>query len=143
MRVQGAQAGKAGVYNPELAAPGFATGAFRADPGGFVGMNIIGKMGGASEKAGVRGAGEFGGDIRGVPQEPDFPAGADGDGPGFYGNAHGAFELVESQGEPVFPGGYHHKVPGLIGGDQDGQTQLREEPGETIRVGATDVAVFL
>jgi hypothetical protein len=43
-------------------------------------MNVIGKMAGASEEAGVRRSGEFGGDIRGVPQKPDFPAGADGHG---------------------------------------------------------------
>ena len=106
-------------------------------------MNVVGKMTGASEEAGVRRSGEFGGDIRGVPQEPDFAAGANRDGTGFYGNAHGAFKLIESHGKPVFPGGYHHKVPGLIGGDQDGQTQLSEGPGEAIRMSATDVTEFL
>jgi hypothetical protein len=115
----------------------------RADPRGFVRVNVIGEVRRARQEAGVRFSREPGGDIRCVPQEPHFLARADGDRAGLHGDAHGPLELVERQREPAVPGRHHHEVAGLIGGDQNRQAQLREERGQTFRVGTADIAVFL
>jgi len=119
--VQSAQAGEKSIDNPELIlSPRFA-----CDPGRFVCLNVIDEMGGAREKAGVMLPLELGRYIRRVAQEPHFLARTNGDGSRLDADAHGALKLVESQSEATLPRGDYHQMPGLIGGDENRQAQLR------------------
>jgi hypothetical protein len=132
MRMQRDQAGEECIHDPELT----------PDPGRLVRLDVTGEVGRARQEAGVMVSDglELAGNVRGIPQKPHLLARADGDRSRLDRDTHGALELMKCQHQPALPGRHDNQVAGLVGGDQDRQTQLREQRGKTFRVGTVDVA---
>ena len=125
--VERAEAGEAGVDDPELAA---------GAPGHLVDLDVARDVAGAGQEAGVVPAGrvEPGGDGRDVDELPDLDRGADGEPVAVEGQAHRGLEGAEVGVEVVPLVADHHELAGLVGGDQQRRAELPQQRGEVRRV---------
>ena len=95
---------------------------------------------GARQEAGVVLAGRLDarGDVRGVAQEPDLVAGAEGQPPGIHRQAHGPVERAHQHRQPAPRGPGDQQLVGLVGAHQQRRAELLEQGHEAVGLGVVE-----
>ncbi len=96
---------------------------------------------GARQEAGVVPAGRLDarGDVRGVAQEPDLAAGADGQPLGIHRQAHGPVERAHQHRQPAPRGPGDQQLVGLVGAHQERRTELLQQCHEAVGLGVLEL----
>ena len=79
------------------------------------------------------------GDVRGVAQEPDLVARADGQPPGIHRQAHGPLERAHQHRQPAPRGPGDQQLVGLVGAHQQRRAELLEQGHEAVGLGVMEL----